>query len=518
MKKSLLLLFVFVAFGTLVEAQTRYLGAVYTTAQIVRTDSVRYAVNKSLDAFYFQGYPKSRPQPLLTDIYQPPASDTTTKRPLVIYLHTGNFLPLNYVGPSGGIKDSTAIEICTRFAKMGYVAASADYRIGWNPTLAQEEARRLTLINASYRGIQDVRACIRFFKTNASTYGIDTSKIIVFGEGTGGYISLGAATLDNFSKIANTSYAPNKFFYGGTTMVNEAINGNIYGTNYGIVSATSTDTFTRPGDTLCLPNLPTVSSNFQMQVNLGGALGDLTWVDANSKPSISFHVPYDPFAPYNDAVLYVGTAAAPQPVIRVQGANLVQRRNDTLGVNNVFKGLTAAYNPYKSVFDARTGGNVLGLFPMLGDTATDSGPWQFWSATNPRAAAGLATAPRSTPARAKLYIDTIMSVVAPRACLALNLPCKGLVLGTQDLLNASTTKLTIAPNPAQSYITFESEVVNPMRAIELYDMSGRLVRQVAKVDNHQFNMMRGTLPNGMYIAKVQFEGGVLSKKVIFEER
>jgi Secretion system C-terminal sorting domain len=516
MKKSLLLLFVLVVLGTAAEAQTRYLSPVYTAAQIQRTDSVRYAVNKSMLAFY-AGLSKSYTQPLLTDIYQPPATDTTTKRPLVIYLHTGNFLPIYTTGPGGGIKDSTAIDICTRFARMGYVAASADYRLGWNPQLAQEEARRLTLINASYRGIQDVRSCIRFFKANAATYGIDTGKIMLFGEGTGGYITLGAATLDNFSKIANTSYGPNKFFYGGTTMVNEAINGNVYGTNFGVVPAASLDTFTKAGDTLCLPNLPTVSSNFQMQVNLGGALGDATWIDASSKPSISFHVPYDPFAPYNDAVLYVGTAASPQPVIRVQGANWIQRKHDTLGVNNIFKSLVASYDTYKSVFDARNGKNVLGLFPMLGDTATDSAPWQFWSDANPRNAVGLGTAPRSTPTRAKKYIDTIMGVVAPRACIALNLPCKGAVTGTQDLLNASSTKLSISPNPAQNYISFESDVTNPMRAIEIYDMSGRLVKQ-AKVETHSFNMMRGTLPMGMYIAKVQFEGGILSKKIVFEDK
>ena len=253
MKKSLLLLFVCFLFSTAVEAQTRYLQPIYTAAQIRRADSVTVGVNKSMLAFY-AGLGASFPQLQHADVYQPPTTDAETKRPLVIYLHTGNFLPINTVGPSGSLRDSTAIEICTRFARMGYVAASADYRLGWNPTLAQEEARRLTLINASYRGIQDVRSCIRFFKKNAATYGIDTNKIILFGQGTGGYLSLGAATLDTFSKIPNTEFGPLKFFYGGTTMINEARNGNIFGTSFGVVPTTSTDTFTRAGDTLCLPN------------------------------------------------------------------------------------------------------------------------------------------------------------------------------------------------------------------------------------------------------------------------
>jgi hypothetical protein len=517
MKKSLLLLFACLMIVLSAEGQ-RYLTPVYTAAQVQRKDSVMYAVNKTMFYYYFvPGYGKSAPQALLTDIYQPPATDTTTKRPLVIYLHTGNFLPLNAVGPNGGIKDSTAIEFCTRFARMGYVAASADYRLGWAPGLAQEEARRLTLINASYRGIQDVRSCIRFFKANAATYGIDTSKIILFGEGTGGYISLGAASLDKFSKIPNTQYEANKFFYGGTTMVNESINGNIYGTNFGVVPVASTDTFTKAGDTLCLPNLPLVSSDFQMQVNLGGALGDISWLDANSKPSISFHAPYDFYAPYNNAVLYVGSPTGPQPVIRVQGANWIQRKNDTLGINNVFKTLTAANDPYRALFLTRNGNTVQGLFPLFGrDTSSDSAPWQFWSASNPQNASALKAAPASTPARARTYIDTIMQIVLPRACIALNLPCKGLVTGTEDLLKSSTTKLFASPNPARTAVNFESEVFNPMQAIQLFDMAGRQVFQ-AKVNAHNYTMPRNGLPAGLYVAKVKFEGGVLTKKIVFED-
>ncbi len=515
MKKSLLLLFVCFLFGTMVEAQTRYLDPIYTAAQVRRADSVRYAVNKSMLAFYTP-LKASFPQALHADIYQPPVADVETKRPLVIYLHTGNFLPINAVGPSGSLRDSTAIEICTRFARMGYVAASADYRLGWNPFLSIEEAKRLTLINASYRGIQDLRSCIRFFKLNAATYGIDTNKIMVFGQGTGGYISLGAATLDNFSKIPNTEFGPNKFFYGGTTMVNESINGNIFGTSLGVVPVASTDTFTRAGDTLCLPNNPGPTSNFQMQVNLGGAAGDLSWVDANSFPMVSFHVPYDLFAPYSDGVLRVGSPTGPQPVIRVQGADSVIRKMNRLGRNNIFRGLTAAYDPYKATFDARTGGHVTGLYAMLSKLTTDSSPWDFWSLSNPRSADGLATAPDMTPARARIYIDTIMRVVAPRACLALNLPCKGLVTGTEDLLQSSTTKLFASPNPAKTAITFESEVVNPMQGIQLFDMAGRQVFQ-AKFNSHNYTMPRNGLPSGMYVAKVKFEGGILTKKVVFED-
>jgi acetyl esterase/lipase len=117
---------------------------------------------------------KTVPQPLAADVYTP-KGDVETKRPLVIYFHTGSFLPTPQNGsPSGSRTDSTAVNICKRFAAMGYVAVSADYRLGWNPTATTQEARANTLINAAYRGVQDGRTAIRYFKENAATFGVDT--------------------------------------------------------------------------------------------------------------------------------------------------------------------------------------------------------------------------------------------------------------------------------------------------------------------------------------------------------
>lgn len=121
-------------------------------------------------------------QPLAMRVYQP-VGDTETKRPLVIYFHTGNFLPFpQNSGCYGTIDDSSCVEIATRLAKMGYVVAVADYRLGWNPLATTELVRRFTLINAAYRGVQDARTCVRYFRKDAATtnkYKIDTDKIIL---------------------------------------------------------------------------------------------------------------------------------------------------------------------------------------------------------------------------------------------------------------------------------------------------------------------------------------------------
>jgi dienelactone hydrolase len=66
------------------------------------------------------------------DVYEP-SGDTASVRPLVLVLHTGSFLPAVMNGqPTGGRKDSAVVEMCTRFAKKGYVAAAVSYRLGWN--------------------------------------------------------------------------------------------------------------------------------------------------------------------------------------------------------------------------------------------------------------------------------------------------------------------------------------------------------------------------------------------------
>lgn len=525
MKKVLLLLVLFTTFMRLdSKAQTvRYLD---TTFAAVKVDSnVVYGVNWTILGLILQQTNRTIKQPLTMNVHTP-VGDTVTKRPLVLCFGSGNFLPQaltqNY---SGRKEDSIVSTLCRQFAHRGYVAASCAYRIGWNPTDPNQDNRTSLLINAAYRGVQDANTAIRYFKANAALWGIDTNRILLVGNGTGGYITLGAAAFDVYSKTVTTAYPANKFFNSttGLPMIIEKapgfgyINSDPEAKNIGTVPPGGSGT-PPAGDTLCAANWITPSSKFQMCVNLGGALGDLTWLDANTPPIVSFQFPDDQSAPYIDATLRVPISPTTSlPVVRVQGAGLFQRRMDTLGRNNVFKqNIIAKYNPYKSIFDVRNGG-VTGLFPIYGDTISDASPWDFVGPNDPYASSILVGAPRSSRARALRYIDTIMKVITPRACLALNLPCKGAVTSTEDLLNAASTKLIVSPNPAKSGVVFESEVYNPMQAIQVFDMSGRLVLQAEKVNSHFYTLQRSGLPTGIYIAKVKFEGGILTKKIVFED-
>ncbi|HBF18980.1 MAG TPA: hypothetical protein DDW81_02720, partial [Cryomorphaceae bacterium] len=155
---------------------------------------------------------------LRMDIYEP-MNDTITDRPVIVYVHTGNFLPppLNG-GPTGRKEDSTAVYLCREWAKRGFVAVALSYRLGWNPLASGPTGpivRRATLLNAVYRAIHDVKECVRSLKedeSNSNTYGIDPDKIVLYGQGSGGYVALAYATLDKQSETEIQ-----KFVYPGTT-------------------------------------------------------------------------------------------------------------------------------------------------------------------------------------------------------------------------------------------------------------------------------------------------------------
>ena len=177
MKKNLLLTAAFCAslIANETSAQTRYLDEVFTSVTV--SSNVVYGNNLEV----LTGVPVATD--LLMDVYEP-AGDMLTDRPLILYLATGSFLP-RYINQSatGAKTDSATVEICTRLAKQGYVVAAVDYRKGWNPAEAITDDRTESILRAVYRGLQDSKTCVRFFRrdvaTNANSFGIDESRIAV---------------------------------------------------------------------------------------------------------------------------------------------------------------------------------------------------------------------------------------------------------------------------------------------------------------------------------------------------
>lgn len=113
------------------------------------------------------------------DIYEP-SGDTIQKRPVIVYAHGGAFLL--------GDKRMIPIEdFCRGMAQRGYVVVSIDYRKCFN-TASSDAA-----VRAVYRAVQDMKAAIRYVKSNAAILRIDTNKIIAGGNSAGSIMAIHAA-------------------------------------------------------------------------------------------------------------------------------------------------------------------------------------------------------------------------------------------------------------------------------------------------------------------------------------
>lgn len=502
--KKISLLFLFCLGVFMLNAQERYIDEVFTDVKV--TADVTYGVNATV--LYLQLFQQAVPEALKVDIYEP-EGDTATARPLVILFHTGNFIPPQFNGGCTGTrKDQTTVELAKRFARMGYVAASASYRLGWDPTNTSQTVRVYTLINAAYRGVQDSRTAVRYFKKtvaeDGNPYKIDPNKIMLFGNGTGGYITYASATLDTITD----TWIP-KFVTPQGPMVNEIINGDVNGVKFGVTP------FAIPpfpaNDTLCYPNHVGYSSNFQLSVSLGGALGDTSWIDANDPPMIGMQVKTDPFAPYG-----IGDVVVPPPlnltVVEVMGSGVAIPIANQKGTNDPIK------HPFidpVSVHAASVNGDIAGLYPFFSNDPTEGSPWAFNSSLEPYGITG-SNCDTAYYTGAKPFLDTIMTYIAPRACLALNLGCNLFGFSaTEEPLDAATIGLKISPNPASDVIRFLTADEFPIDHIYVYDLSGRLVKAHTDIHFNQFTMLRNSLAPGIYVAKVMVKDGFVSQKIMF---
>lgn len=127
---------------------------------------------------------------LKLDIHFPnPSVDPLSQRPLVVLVHGGSFY-------SGSKSDFTTY--AQQLARKGYVAASVEYRLGWN-YLGNGSACSGDMNGfryAMYRALQDVNAAIRFLSFHAADYGIDPNNVFLLGQSAGAFTVLNAAFLD----------------------------------------------------------------------------------------------------------------------------------------------------------------------------------------------------------------------------------------------------------------------------------------------------------------------------------
>jgi len=464
---------------------------------------------------------------LVYDIYTP-TGDTETDRPLVLIAHTGSFLPPVINGQATGQRaDSTVVEVCKRLAKRGFVAVAYTYRLGWRPDATADDLRKGSLLQAAYRGIQDTRACIRFFRketdVNNNPFGIDPDKIAVWGIGTGGYLAAGAATLDRYEEVILGKFLSEM----NTPYIDTTLLGNLYGTT------------NKPG---CIANHVGYSSDISFSYNLGGALGDLEWIqDGNIPPMAGVHCLQDAFAPF-----YVGNVIVPTTgaivIDNAAGTRGFVEKVNAVGANSIFEQLTVMTDPLKPISDAYSQVDIMwgpltiklgenNMYPFLQPRGEGS-PWDWWGlqdlenlvafintqSPTPYDAQkihsdGLLTNMDMSAEKGRRFLDTIFIHATPRLCLSMDLGC--FEVSVEDL-DESEVLSYVGPNPASDIINIETAVNYPLRSVHLYNSQGQLVKANVKMNAHSYSLQRNGLPSGVYIAELGFDEGRVTKKLTFQ--
>jgi acetyl esterase/lipase len=118
-------------------------------------------------------------RPLTLDLYEPERERTPSHpgRPLVLYIHGG--------GWSGGHSRQAGAfenwpEVLASIAARGYVVGSVNYRLSGEAAFPAAE--------------QDIKAAIRWLRSHADAYGIDPSRVLVWGASAGGQLAALTAT------------------------------------------------------------------------------------------------------------------------------------------------------------------------------------------------------------------------------------------------------------------------------------------------------------------------------------
>ncbi len=284
MKKNLLCILAFAFCGMMALGQCtdgRYRDFIFSDFEL--TSDVQYGSNLNEDG---------STENLMMDIYEP-AGDVEIGRPVVVLCHGGYFLG----GDKAGVD---MVDMCQDLAKMGYVVASINYRIGIPIAVPLE----VPYGQAVVRAVQDLRAAIRWFRKdaaeNGNTYSVNPEQIYVGGASAGGFMALHHAYFDD-------SDIPAWLDMTGTGLTGgfEGESGNA---GY--------------------------SSDINAIFSVSGALGDVEWIDVDdTTPACLFHGDNDQTITIDSGMFVLFNIL---DVTEIDGSNPISARMDELGIEHCY--------------------------------------------------------------------------------------------------------------------------------------------------------------------------------------
>jgi poly(3-hydroxybutyrate) depolymerase len=357
---------------------------------------------------------------LQMDIYEP-AGDTMAHRPLIIFAHGGSFV-------AGDKSNTDQVNLCTHFAKRGYVTATIDYRLGMFPI------NQATATDAVYRGVQDMKAAIRFFRKDAATvdsFKIDPAIIFIGGTSAGAFAAMHTAYFDTYAELPAS--------------IDTALLGDLDGNS---------------GN----PGYPV---NVNAVINLCGALGEASWIIPNDPPLVSMHGTADATVPYGSAMLYL---LGIFPIMVVDGSYAIHNYLQTTGhPAEMYTWSGAGHVPYdggtpaqQAYLDTTLRFVSNFLYKQLGCTPSDPQPLantSFTSAVSDNYEYPLVTV-KQNPVSGELILENI---IQPVTLKLVNI--SGQVIYNQDVAEKQV-RIAVDKQPPGTYF-LHFKAVNKMGVLKI---------------------------------------------------
>lgn len=191
---------------------------------------------------------------LMMDVYEP-KGDKAISRPAIILAFGGAFI-------SG---DRTQLSDLARYyARLGYVAACIDYRT--YPVFILGFPDSTAILDVAIKALGDMKASIRYMRSAASQYKVDTNMIFIGG------VSAGAITAIQCTYLHADDVVPPYFQ-------------KVIDANGGFQGSSNNATLK-------------YSTKVSGVLNLSGAIFNLSWIRAGDPPMASMHGTADPVVPY----------------------------------------------------------------------------------------------------------------------------------------------------------------------------------------------------------------------------
>ncbi|MCF8256134.1 MAG: carboxylesterase family protein [Flavobacteriales bacterium] len=418
-------------------------------------------------------------QDLLLDLYMP-TGDLLEKRPLIIYTFGGGFLIGTRFQPP-------VPQFCEHFARLGYVVASIDYRIGFN-TASSESAER-----AVYRGVQDVRAAMRYLGQFSEGYGIDTTTIFLTGTSAGCFSALHSTFMEEGDRPASS--------YGILLEPADMGCANCSGNNY-------------------IDNRELRPKGI---INNWGAMLDTIYIDPIAKdnvPVISFHGTDDLIVPYN-----TGSPFSYPVFPAVQGSAPIHQRLDHLGIMNQLVPLVGiGHEPWltdATLLDTVYRYSTPFLYEIMrphtsaivGDDSVPQGETRTYSVTGQPGSQFCWTVSGGTIiADNGSSIDVLWNATGIWAMSVVEVSSIE-VLGNEQTMEVEVVQPTavptmengtsvLFPNPVSSMLHVSWNTTPSTGTLQLFDTQGRLLRTIPVADGQEGVVIDVTdIPNGIYVLR-----------------